>query len=603
MTCEVCGHSDYYTESGNLNIPATIENGETYTVIGVADYSFEGNESYTFNDIDGYWNLDISSISFPSTIQYIGKYAFDSCKKLRGINLPESVVEIGEGAFRNCIEVRQIRFPNTLKRINKKTFQNCLSLSELKLPNNIEYIGDNAFASCKALDEIILPRGIKEIGQFAFNYCNSIKSLFIPNTMERIGSSAFAMKEHYITSLTIEDGEKPLYIGSSNFYAKDLDVYVGRTLTSFGIGNVMNSAKVKIGPLVTDVYRFFYEIKIKSYGSITLYCTTPPTLGDFDSEFFSKFSVYVPVGTKNEYENARFWKRFSYYNEVTPPTYYSLIGDFNGGEFPGAVFTKITETTYNLNLPILKSDFKIVRNFSSTDLYGSDNSPLKTDILYNVKPNGEGISLDGRIKEIHDAEIHFDSENNLLSVFGANVIDSEDYLYLIGNHNDWAVPFDGTDYNFDTWKLYLNEDGEYENTFSFPPHNAAFYFISIPQNGEYIKYGPSYTSNQYNVLYYEYDKLSTEPTALDLTPEANANYAIEGYYGGKLKLRVNINRGILYISLPSAEFSGIDDIVNDSSFVNGTVIFYDLYGHRISNPQKGLYIKVYGGKSEKIFIK
>lgn len=101
LTCEVCGHSDYYTESGNLNIPATIENGETYTVIGVADYSFEGNESYTFNDIDGYWNLDISSISFPSTIQYIGKYAFDSCKKLRGINLPESVVEIGEGAFRN----------------------------------------------------------------------------------------------------------------------------------------------------------------------------------------------------------------------------------------------------------------------------------------------------------------------------------------------------------------------------------------------------------------------------------------------------------------------------------------------------------------------
>lgn len=167
-------------------------------------------------------SMSLTSITLPSRLAYLGKYAFANCtgtswtskiqtisfetrdpkgialelgsrafgqtKNLKTIELPESLTEIGEYAF-YFSGIASIDLPETVTSIGDYAF-GYSSLTSVTLHKGIASIGKGAFASSK-LESITLPEGLLSIGDFAFNVATLSGELTIPASVTSIGKSAF----------------------------------------------------------------------------------------------------------------------------------------------------------------------------------------------------------------------------------------------------------------------------------------------------------------------------------------------------------------------------------------------------------------------------
>ena len=159
--------------------------------------------------------------------------------------------------------------------IGRQAFFYCDSLVKVSLPSSVVEIGDLAFATCVNVKEIILPQKTKHIGYLSFAYCSRIKDFIIPNAVEDIGSEAF-YKCDSLVSVTIGASMK----------------VVGRHVFE-GCGNLS-------------------EIKVSSI--------VPPNIFDdtFTDENF-KCTLYVPIGTKEQYLLSGNWAKFRNIVEYVAP--------------------------------------------------------------------------------------------------------------------------------------------------------------------------------------------------------------------------------------------------------------------------------------------
>ena len=112
----------------DIIIPPMIDNAPV-TMIG----------ENAFNDID-----TITSITLPSTLYIIKKFAFWDCGNLTKVVMP-NVTSIEEGAFGRCISLNDIALPNSLIRIGISAFGMCTSLNSIIIPYNVSKIGSHAF--------------------------------------------------------------------------------------------------------------------------------------------------------------------------------------------------------------------------------------------------------------------------------------------------------------------------------------------------------------------------------------------------------------------------------------------------------------------------
>ena len=61
------------------------------------------------------------------------------------VDVPEGVTEIPDGAFRDNKNVKRITFPSTLETIGKEAFYGCARLKISPLPSSLKTIGERAF--------------------------------------------------------------------------------------------------------------------------------------------------------------------------------------------------------------------------------------------------------------------------------------------------------------------------------------------------------------------------------------------------------------------------------------------------------------------------
>ncbi len=108
-------------------------------------------------------------------------YAFDCGEEYA---VPEGTEHIGEYAFFDK-EIRSVSFPSTLKTIENRAFAECKKLLYVKIPSSVSEIGKSAFYN-SGLIEAEFDEGVENIGSQAFRSTN-IAEISLPNSVKTVG--------------------------------------------------------------------------------------------------------------------------------------------------------------------------------------------------------------------------------------------------------------------------------------------------------------------------------------------------------------------------------------------------------------------------------
>ena len=200
----------------NLN-NITIENENPYykitgNVLYTSDYSkliyvptnYSGNlvinESTTvINDYSMFGVKYLTSVTIPSSINYIGESSFKNCKMLESVTFNSAThYSIQNNAFEGCENLKQLNFSAGLESIGREAFKNCKSLKKIIFNistasniSSISSIGNSAFKNCKSLESIVLPDCVMYIGNELFSGCSSLEYVKISAGINYITEKMF----------------------------------------------------------------------------------------------------------------------------------------------------------------------------------------------------------------------------------------------------------------------------------------------------------------------------------------------------------------------------------------------------------------------------
>ena len=124
--------------------------------------------------------------------------------------IPEGYTKIADKAFQNYGKVTSLSLPSTLKTIGKFAFAST-GLTELSLPEGLDKVDDGAFYELKSLTVVKLNEKLRYIGAGAFGRSSSEKAqrtITIPETVRFIGPYAFA--ERHFSDVYFQGKDAPV---------------------------------------------------------------------------------------------------------------------------------------------------------------------------------------------------------------------------------------------------------------------------------------------------------------------------------------------------------------------------------------------------------
>ena len=135
----------------------------------------------------------MTSITFPSTLQYIDAAAFKGCKKLTSVDIPDSVSAIDNIAFSGCSKLSDVEVSDSLVYAGSNVFAGTDWLDE-QSDEDFVVIGDGVLIQYNGNDKIIIiPDTVKRIPAYRFAKLKTEPGSFmIPTTVEYISVDAFS---------------------------------------------------------------------------------------------------------------------------------------------------------------------------------------------------------------------------------------------------------------------------------------------------------------------------------------------------------------------------------------------------------------------------
>ena len=317
--------------SGNIEIPQkVIHNSKTYTVTSIGELAF-------------YECSRLISVTIPNSVTSIGNDAFFRCSSLTSVTIPNSITYIGESAF-YCCDLTSVTIPNSVTYIGESAFY-CCDMTSVTIPNSVTYIGKSAFELCRSLTSVTIPNSVTSIRESTFRGCG-LKSLTIPNSVTLIGNAAFEYCEN-LTYVTIPkfvisigettfrgcsrldninvDPENATYSSIDGIlYNKDATSFITcpgarkvmtipnsvTTIGNYAFNGCLSLTSVTIPNSVTTIEYYAFN-DCNNLKTIYLQCEVPIKCNPgFSDNSLKETILYIPVGTKAEYEKVDPWRNF-----------------------------------------------------------------------------------------------------------------------------------------------------------------------------------------------------------------------------------------------------------------------------------------------------
>lgn len=275
-------------------------------------------------------------------------------------------------------------------------------------------------------------------------------------------------------------------------------------------------------------------------------------------------------------------------NSASAETVYCMPGAYQGDwSLEKNILTDNGDGTYSQHLDQLEGDFKIVRyelgspNWDSQ--WGSNGSGIKAGEPYipafKNGPDPANIVLAGKSTILKDVTVTVtpgaDNQITLLLTAG-EVIEQGDIWYLVGETTGW---------NFPAKNQFKKGEGD---TFTFTYEGSFTAGFKPVKNGSWSQ---AYVISEPMELGKEYTLDGPADT------QTNCTLAVQSVENPVFTLVDNGSTVTLKIT---AGGSGIEAVEADA--VNGEAVYYNLQGQRVANPEKGLYIRLQGGKATKVAL-
>ena len=210
---------------------------------------------------------NLAIIHLPSTVTTIGNSAFSYCPQMTTVDGCENVTEIGSDAFSNCNQLSQFPFGNEIKSIGWNAFDNCTSLPEtLVMSASLNSFGGSIFDGSSVrnfdLSQCTLTGPIDD------NTFGECTSLLLPEN-----------GDYYLSCNALKD-------------AKLTELRLPAVITGLNCGNALPTTLERLYVSRTEPISWMADDAFKNI--------------DFDN-----CTLYVPVGSKETYEAATVWSKFS----------------------------------------------------------------------------------------------------------------------------------------------------------------------------------------------------------------------------------------------------------------------------------------------------
>ena len=267
-----------------------IAEGENYHIRNGHQFTHNGIDYRTIDDSN---NLSLcrndsyeGAIVIPSIIRYknndmmvtqLDEWALGVSPALTSIQLPRTLKVIPSNALYACRLLQEVTFEtgSQLTEIKGDALKDCTALKSFQMPDGVVSIASGAFTGCSSLESITFPEGLTTLGGMfgVFDGCSSLKEIILPNSLTH--------------------------------------------LSDFCFGSCSSATHVQLPANITGIGMYTFSF-MSSLQSFTALATNPPAVNRdaFAATPIDKAILYVPIGCKDLYANADYWKDFAKIIEV-----------------------------------------------------------------------------------------------------------------------------------------------------------------------------------------------------------------------------------------------------------------------------------------------
>ena len=200
----------YSDEFSYCRFLENVESGDKLTSVDSSAFSYcTALREFNFNEgiteiLDNAFAYDsLQNVKLPSTLEYLGEFAFSENASLLQIELSPEIESIESYTFKNCVALKSIDIPSSVTSVNAKAFYGCKSLATVTGGENVKYIGQSAFANATSLKQFPFSNVIENIDIGAFTG-SGLTKVEIGGSVNTINENAFqncsSLKKFIVTA-------------------------------------------------------------------------------------------------------------------------------------------------------------------------------------------------------------------------------------------------------------------------------------------------------------------------------------------------------------------------------------------------------------------